>query len=94
MGYVMKPLGNRVVLRPLEKEQTSTGIFLPTGMDSVIKGSVVAVGKGAATMSGDLIPMEVEVGDLVIFPKNRGVEVEFENDTLILIHETDIYCIL
>lgn len=92
----MQPLGNKVLVRAHEeKQETASGIMLPsTAQDSVQRGTVIAAGKGAATMSGDLIPMEVSEGDTVLFPRDQGIEIEFENETVLLFHETDLYCIL
>lgn len=92
----MKPLGNKVLIRPVEeKQETASGLTIPkSALGSVQKGTVIAAGKGAATMSGDLIPMEVGEGDEVLFPRNEGIEIEFKDETILLFHETDLYCIL
>lgn len=92
----MRPLSNRVIVRPVEEAPvTKSGIFVPTSfVGTVLQGEVIAAGKGAVTMSGDLIPMEVSVGDKVLFPKDRGVQVKFEDEDVYIFHETDLYCIL
>lgn len=92
----MQPLGNRVLIRPVEEKQESKGgIILPsTALNPVKTGEVIAVGRGAATMSGDLIPMEVQEGDMVIFPDNNGgILIKEDGEDLILLHETDLCCI-
>jgi chaperonin GroES len=93
----MRPLGNRVVVCPNEEERTTkSGLVLPSTMtENIQKGTVIAVGRGAATMSGDLIPMEVQVGDTVLFSKHKGIEMTGpEGEKVLLFHETDLFCIL
>lgn len=90
----MKPLGNRVAVKIIDQQQTSTGIFIPSTMESVQRAKVFACGEGAVTMSGDIIPMEVSVGDVVLVPQNKGIEVTFQDEKVVIYYETDIICIL
>lgn len=86
-----KPFSNRVLVKVQKKVTTQSGIYVPSNdMQSVQKGEVVAVGDGAVTMQGDIIPMEVIVGDTVMFAKQAGVEIEVDGESFLLFHETDL----
>ncbi|MBR2576648.1 MAG: co-chaperone GroES [Firmicutes bacterium] len=91
----IKPLGDRVVIKMLEAEEKSKGgIFLPgqTKEEPQI-AEVVAIGPGEVR-DGALVPMQVKVGDKILFPKFMGVEVRVEGEDLIVIAEKDIFAIL
>lgn len=92
----MRPLGNRVLVKAEEEQQkTASGIILQNPVNGQVqKGVAIAVGRGAVAMSGEIIPMEVKEGDQVLFNKNQGIEVDSEGETVILLHETDLFCIL
>jgi len=84
---MLKPLGGRVLVKPLESEAKSTGgIYLP---DSAQKrpqeGKVVAVGDGKVSDSGVVEPIPVAVGDVVIYPEYGGTEVKLDNEEYLLI---------
>ncbi|MBM3147528.1 MAG: co-chaperone GroES [Actinobacteria bacterium] len=84
---MLKPLGGRVLVKPLESEAKSTGgIYLP---DSAQKrpqeGKVIAVGEGKVSECGKVEPMPVAVGDIVIYPEYGGTEVKFDNEEYLLI---------
>jgi chaperonin GroES len=87
------PLEDRVLVKIIEQEQvTSTGIVLPdTAKEKPSKGRVVAVGPGKYTDKGDLLPMPVKEGDLVVFAKYAGTELKLDGeDYLVLRGLTDI----
>jgi chaperonin GroES len=87
------PLEDRVVVKIIEQEMvTATGIVLPdTAKEKPSKGRVVAVGPGKYTEKGDLLPMPVKEGDLVVFAKYAGTELKLDNeDYLVLRGLTDI----
>lgn len=90
------PLSNRVLVRPdPAQEKTSSGLFLPMHANpQVEQGTALAVGLGAVTMSGDVIPMEVKAGYRVVFSRMAGVEIEVEGETFLLFHETDLFGII
>lgn len=93
----MRPLGNRVLVEPQEVEnKTSSGILLSSPKNQrTQRGTVVAVGRGAISMSGEVIPMEVEEGEEVVFNKTEGIEMESDDgEKVILLHESDIFCVL
>jgi len=92
---MIKPLGDRVVIEPIAKEETTaSGIVLPdTAKEKPQEGKVVAVGSGAF-QNGQRIPMEVKEGDRVIFSKYAGTEVKYDGRELLIMRESDIQAIL
>ena len=93
----IKPLGDRVVLRQLEAEETSKGgiILVDSAKEKPQEGEVIAVGPGRLTENGTRNPLEVKVGDRVIYSKYSGTEVKQDGATyLILNGDRDILAIL
>lgn len=86
------PLGDRVVIRPTPKEEVSKGgIVLPdTAKEKPQEGQIVAVGPGKLTDDGKRLPMDVSVGDTVIYSKYAGTEFKEDGDELVIMRETDI----
>ncbi len=94
----LRPLGDRVVVEPIEEEErTAGGIILPeTAKEKPQQGKVIAVGPGARDENGNRIPMDVKVGDRVLFAKYAGTEVKLgsgDNKVLVL-RESDILAII
>jgi chaperonin GroES len=97
MSIKLKPLGDRVVVEPVEQEEkTASGIILPeTAKEKPQEGVVIAVGPGRRDEAGDRIPMDVEEGDRVLYAKYAGTEVKLESDKKVLIlKESDILAIV
>jgi chaperonin GroES len=92
----LKPLGDRVVVEPLEKEErTASGIILPeTAKEKPQEGEILAVGPGRRDEDGKLIPMDVKKGDTVLFAKYAGTEVKIEDRKLLILKESDILAIV
>jgi len=90
------PIHDRVVVKRLEAEAKSAGgIIIPdTAKEKPQKGEIVAVGPGSRNKNGDLLPMEVKRGDVVLFSKYAGTEVKFDDIDHLIIKEDDILCIL
>jgi chaperonin GroES len=88
----LQPLGDRVVVQPAEREETTrSGIVIPdTAKEKPQRGSVIAVGKGRRDDDGDRIPMDVSVGDTVLFAKYAGTEFKFEEEEYLILSEKDI----
>ncbi len=88
----IRPLQDRVVIRRMEEERTSAGgIVLPdSATEKPAQGEVVAVGNGKVTSSGDVRPLDVKVGDSVLFGKYSGNEVKIGEETLLVMREEDI----
>lgn len=90
------PLGDRVVVQPLEaEEKTKGGIVLPdTAKEKPQEGKIVAVGKGKLSDDGKVLPMEVKVGDRVLYGKYSGSEVTVDSEDYVVLHESDILAVL
>jgi len=86
------PLGERLVIKPFEQEETtSSGLFLPdTAREKPQEGEIVAVGDGRMTDEGKRIPMEVKVGDKVIYSKYAGTEYKDGDQEYLILRESDI----
>ena len=89
---MLKPLGDRVVIRVLEQEEkTASGIFLPdTAKEKPSQGEVVAVGPGKVQDNGSRVALDVKVGDKIIFSKYAGTEVKYEGTEYLIVSERDI----
>lgn len=93
----IKPLGDRVVVKPLQaEEKTKGGIFIPdTAKEKPQEGKIVAVGKGKVLENGAVLPLEVKVGDRILYAKYSGNEITTkEGEELLIIREEDILAIL
>ena len=91
-----KPLGERIVVEVQEKAaKTESGLFLPdTAKEKPQEGIVLAVGGGKVLESGAVAPMEIKVGDRVLFAKYTGNEVKIDDKNLLIIRQADILGIL
>lgn len=96
MSLNLKPLGDRLVVKPMEEEEvTPSGIVLPeTAKEKPQKGEVMAVGPGARNDDGDRIEMDVSKGDKVLFAKYGGTEIKMDGDKLLILRESDVLAIL
>lgn len=92
MGRKIKPLGDRVLVKSLEAQETMKGgIIIPdTAKEKPQEGEVLAVGPGRVTDDGKKIAMEVKVGDTVVYAKYGGTEVKDGDDELLILRESDI----
>ncbi len=92
MAAKIEPLADRLVVRPIEKEVvTAGGLVLPdTAKEKPQEGEVVAVGPGKLTEDGKRIPLDVAVGDIVIYAKYGGTEIKIEGEELVILREGDI----
>src|SRR3981189_1124036 len=92
----IRPLHDRVIVKRLEEERTSPGgIVIPdTAAEKPIQGKVIAVGKGKILEPGDVRPLDVKVGDKVLFGKYSGTEVKMDGDELVVMREEDIMAII
>lgn len=92
----IRPLHDRVIVKRLEEERTSPGgIVIPdTATEKPIQGKVIAVGKGKILESGEVRPLDVKVGDKVLFGKYSGTEVKMDGDELVVMREEDIMAVI
>ena len=91
-----RPLHDRVLLKPLEaEEKTAGGIIIPdTAKEKPMQGEVVAVGPGARNEKGEIVKLDVKVGDRVLFGKWSGTEVKIGGDELLIVKESDVMGII
>ncbi|MCU0492876.1 MAG: co-chaperone GroES [Chloroflexaceae bacterium] len=95
--FRIRPLGDRVVIKPAEREEkTKGGIFLPdtASKERPMEGTVLAVGEGRRDDSGKLVPMNVKSGDKVLFAKYSGTEFKVEDVEYLILSEKDILGII
>ena len=88
----IRPLHDRVVVRRKEEETTSPGgIVLPgSATEKPVQGEILAVGKGKILESGDVRPLDVQVGDTVLFGKYSGTEIKIDGEEVLVMREEDI----
>ena len=89
----LKPLGDRLIVEPLEEEQTTIGgIVLPdTALEKPQRGNVVAAGPGVRSQeTGEVIPMDVSEGDIIVFSKYGGNEIRIEGTDYLILRESDV----
>jgi len=92
MAVKLQPLADRLVVKPIEKEEvTKGGIVLPdTVREKPQEGEVIAVGPGRLSDDGKRIAMDVKVGDRVIYAKYGGMEIKIDDEELMILRESDI----
>ncbi|MCW8931296.1 MAG: co-chaperone GroES [Gammaproteobacteria bacterium] len=92
----IRPLGDRVIVSRKEEEKTTAGgIYIPdSAAEKPSEGEIIAVGKGRRTDNGDLLAMNVVVGEKIIFGKYAGSEVKVDGETYLIMKEEDILGVL
>ena len=96
MALKLKPLGSRLVVEPIEQEDvTASGIVLPeTAKEKPQKGKVLSMGPGDRDEDGKRIPMDVKVGDTVLYAKYSGTEIKIDQKKLLILKESDVLAIV
>ena len=94
MASKLVPLADKLVLRPIVQEEVlSSGIVIPdTAKEKPNQGEIIAVGPGRRDDDGKLVPMDVTVGDRVLYAKYTGQEIKIENEEYIVLSERDLLC--
>ena len=93
----IRPIGDRIAVKPVAvEEKTKSGIVLPgSAQEKPHQGEVVAVGSGYVSQAtGQRIPLEIKVGDKVVYGKHAGMDVKFDGEELILLTENDILVVI
>jgi len=92
----LRPLGDRLVVTIQEEQETTpTGLMLPeTAKETPQRGEVIAVGNGRYNDDGDRIPMDVRVGDVVLYAKYGGSELKVEGMKLLILQESDVLAVI
>ena len=88
----IRPLHDRIIVERLEEETTTaSGIIIPdSAKEKPVQGNVVAVGKGKVTEDGKVLPLDVKIGDKVLFGKYSGTEVKIEGNEYLMMREDDV----
>ena len=97
MALKLRPLGDRLVVRPIEgDEKTATGLYLPeTAKEKPQQGEVLAAGPGRFDEDGEKrIPLDVKVGDKVLFARYGGTEIKLDGEKLLILKESDILAVI
>ncbi len=96
MAMKLKPLGDRLVVEPKERESTTaSGLVLPeTAKEKPQEGEVIAVGPGRRDEDGKRIAMDVAVGDVVLYAKYGGTEIKIDDKKVLILKESDVLAIL
>jgi chaperonin GroES len=92
----LKPLGDRLVVEPVEQEEmTASGLVLPeTAKEKPQKGTILAAGPGRRDDDGDRIELDVAVGDVVLYAKYAGTEIKVDGKKLLILKESDVLAIV
>ncbi len=92
MAIKLEPLADRLVVKPIEREEvTKGGIVLPdTAKEKPQEGEVLAVGPGRLSEDGKRIPMDIKVGDIVLYAKYGGTDIKIDDEELMILRESDI----
>ena len=92
----IRPLHDRVIVKRVEEERkTASGIVIPdSATEKPVRGKIIAVGKGKILESGEVRPLDVKVGDIVLFGKYSGSEIKFDGEELLVMREEDLVAIL
>ena len=95
-SFGLEPLDDRIVVKPGEEEQTTvSGIVIPdTAKEKPQEGTILAVGPGKRSDSGDLIPMDVKEGDRVVYSKYGGTEITIDGEDLLILSARDVLAVL
>ncbi|MHB0912841.1 MAG: co-chaperone GroES [Armatimonadota bacterium] len=93
---MLKPLGDRIVVKPTAAEEvTKGGIVLPdTAKERPQEGEVIAVGSGKTLDTGTLVPMEVKVGDKIIYSKYGGTQVKIDGEEYVILRQDDVLSVI
>lgn len=92
----LRPLQDRIIVKRVEEEtKTAGGLFIPeTAKEKPQRGEIVAVGNGKKTEDGKVLPLDVKVGDLVLFGKYAGTEIKVDGDDYLMMREDDILAVV
>ena len=92
----IKPLGDRIVVKPMEaEEKTKGGIILPdTAKEKPVEGTIVAAGPGRKSDDGKIVEMEVKVGEKILYGKYSGTEITIGGEENLIMRESDIFAIV
>ena len=96
MSLSLKPLGDRLIIEPIEQDDVTVGgIMLPdTAKEKPQKGKILAAGPGSRNDAGERVEMDVKVGDTVLYAKYAGTEIKLDGEKVLVLRESDILAIV
>ena len=96
MAKELRPLGDRLVVKPVEREETTvSGLVLPdTVTEKPQQGTVIVVGPGRVTEDGQTLPIEVNKGDTVIYTRFAGTEYSLDDEDVLILRESDVLAVV
>ncbi len=92
----LRPLQDRIIVKRVEEEtKTAGGLFIPeTAKEKPQRGEIVATGNGKKTEDGKVLPLDVKVGDIVLFGKYAGTEIKVDGEDFLMMREDDILAVV
>lgn len=92
----LKPLHDRIIVRPAQAEETTKGgIIIPdTAKEKPMQGEIIAIGQGKQAEDGKITPLQVKIGDKVLYGKYAGTEVTVDGEELLIMRESDVFAII
>ncbi|WP_424244810.1 chaperonin GroES [Elusimicrobium posterum] len=91
----IQPLGDRLIVKPIEREVMKSGLIIPdTAKEKPVEGEVVAAGPGKLNKKGERNPMDVKVGDKILYGKYSGTEVKINDKNYLIMHQDDVMGII
>lgn len=95
-GLGFRPLHDRIIVKRMEEEtKTAGGLFIPdSAKEKPQRGEIVAAGKGRVTDDGKVLPLDVKVGDKVLFAKYAGTEIKLSGEEYLMMREDDIFAVI
>jgi chaperonin GroES len=92
----LRPLHDRIIVKRLDgEEKTAGGLFIPdTAKEKPQRGEIIAAGNGKKSEDGKTLPLDVKVGDLVLFGKYAGTEIKVDGDELLMMREDDVLAVI
>ncbi len=95
MSLNLRPLGERLIVKPIEQDEvTASGLVLPeTAKEKPQRAEILAAGPGARKDNGEIVPLEVKVGDVVLYAKYAGTEIKMDGNKYLILKESDVLAI-
>lgn len=95
-GLGFRPLHDRIIVKRMEEEtKTAGGLFIPdSAKEKPQRGEIVAAGKGRVTDDGKVLPLDVKVGDKVLFAKYAGTEIKLSGEEYLMMREEDVFAVI
>ncbi len=91
----IQPLNDKVLVEPLKVEEKVGGLFIPEkAKESSQRGKIISIGRGKLNEKGEIIPSNLKIGDIILFPKYGGIEIKIDNTEYKIFSEEEILCVI